>query len=1026
MKSLKVNIYASNNICGGIGKQLVCSVDTDSSNKSNIVIVCHNIISRLDFDRLGETQKLILNKLTTLEALGNGRKIKLREFDIECMKRVIDSIDDHPDFECFYDSKVKKTYNDLAIVSKEDNSIVMKIDRDYYDNIDHVYTPKSSYRKTFSKFIDMILYTGHTDDEIVKMFKQVNITENSSEVYEFRNIEWDMIPDDGLMNSSQVRIECSTSSNTELISDIPLFNLTYSKLSGYYTLKVFKHVSTITNLLDSKDISNSLVDKINEYAEDNIVESFDDLQDDIIELFKLNNGLIFDIICDEGPVISIDSDDYCFPEEEIYLEDDSDNSNYCETEEKKEIGFVMLRDTNRADSLEDIIAFAFQYTGRLYPRVCDNFIADLNRANNTIELANELSKLNNNSFETLYDFKARVDEILEDANKKKLIQFKSRLEVLMNDNVDIRDFKNMLSVTIINKRNNMSVGRLRFIKNKLNDQVSVSRQVTVNGYSSLSDNIRESVKKAISHYPSVINYDSGNLAGVLKAFVSTDELELIIIKDGVSMYVDRDTRIIYGSDGSRWFDIDDTSKQEIYFSPNTPYEMSDKYDGYKKYESKKISNQDNKITFDDVVGMDQVKEKLYDVIDQFKNRAKYAEWGIKPIRGVLLHGPSGTGKSFISEALANEVDAKFVKKSSGDIMSKYIGQSGQNVKKIFDEARQSKGNTIIFIDEIDAIASKRTDDDNKERNATLNELLVQMSSSDNENIFMIFATNLVDLLDPAFLRSGRCDFKIEVPLPDFEMRKGILEKASGKRPLSDDLDFSVISRNMSGLNCADVAHISNESARRALKAKKDKVEHSDYESAIEDMICGTSIKTTKLSDKEKTTTSYHEIGHFFMNHIYDLRKAKKISILPRGSALGFVLYANEKEDDKFLYSKNELVSKIKTLLAGRAMEDIFLDDISTGASDDLKRANNIARDIICKYGFNDSLLVYDENDIMSRNKINLQIKDLLDECYADVKETLKSERDLVESLSKYLYDKEDVTGDELVEYMDSIKAGNEN
>lgn len=1026
MNNLKVDIYASNRICGGESKQLVCSINTESSDKSKIVRVYHNIISRIDFNRLGETQRLVITKLTTLEALGNGWKIKLREFDIECMKRVIDSINEHPDFECFYndkdssyDDRFNNGYDDLALVDEE-NNIVMKITRDHSENVEYIYVSKEVYGEMFTKFMDMILFTGHNNGKIIEIFEQLNLDKDLRNEYEFRKIDWDIIPDGMMKNSPRIVIECSISCKNELKSHLPLFRLRYTKISDYYSLKGFKHTSIIENLHDGKLISSTLMNKINNFTEDGTVESFEDLQDDLIELFGIDTGLIFDIILDKGSVISIDSDDYCVQTNE--LNDGNDLDDY-EVEEKNPVGFALLRDTNRTDSLEDVIAFAFQYTGRLYPRICDNFIADLTRANVTAEFAKELSKLNGEMFASLYDFKACVDKMLDDANERGIINFKSRLEVLMDDNVDIKDFKNMLSITIINKRNNISVGRLRFIKNKINDQVSVSRQVTINGYSSLNDNIRESVKNAISDYPSVVDYDSGHLAGVLNTFVCTDELELIIIKDGKAMYMDKNTRIIYGDNESNWFNIHDTSEPKIHFSQNTPYEMD--Y-GYKGYKNTKNEHAENKITFDDVVGMDQVKEKLYDVIDQFKNRDKYAEWGIKPIRGVLLYGPSGTGKSFISEALANEVDARFVKKSSGDIMSKYIGQSGQNVKKIFDEARQTKGNTIIFIDEIDAIASKRSGEENKERNATLNELLVQMSSNENENIFMIFATNLIDLLDPAFLRSGRCDFKIEVPLPDFEMRKGILEKASGKRPLSDELDFNVISRNMSGMNCADVAHVSNEAARRALKAKKDRVESSDYEAAIEDMICGSNIKTTKLSDKEKTTTAYHEIGHFFMNHILDLRKAKKISILPRGSALGFVLYANEKENDKFLYTKDELMNQIKTLLAGRAMEEIFLDDVSTGASDDLKKANKIARDIICKYGFNDSLLVLDENDVMSRNKINSQVKELLDECYTEVKETLKSERHVVESLSKYLYDKEDVTGDDLVEYIESIKAGNEN
>lgn len=1034
MNTLRVDIYANGILCGNSGeRQLICSINTNSTDKYNIVKIYQHALIKLE--GLNNSHKEILSKLTVLENLGNGRAIKLQEFDIECMKRVVDVIDSHPDFECFYDKNshddsFNMGYDNLALICKNDNSLIMKISRGLYDEVEHIYVSKSLYSNMFGEFIDGIKCSKNTNGEIIKTFDYLNRNPRFNDEFEFRMLDWDIISENLFKSSSIVGIECSLPTSAELISDLPLFNITYTKLNDYYTSRGFKHTSIIENLVNEKKISNDLVNKINDLVEEGTIESLDDLEEEIDDLFKISGGLIFDIILDEGPVVSIDSDDYCNSEESPYLidhdvdESESDDGSDDVIEDKQPIGFILMTDSHKSKEMDEMIAFAFQYNDNLYSRVCDNFIHELKRSDKTTELGNELSKINGKSFRNLYDFKDCIDTIFRVVGR---VSTPSRLEILMDDPyIDICSFNKLMSITLINKRNNITIGKINLIKSSIDEKISVTKQVTINGYSSLNDDIREIVNKGLSELQTVMEYDSGNFASTLKSFVYTDEVELIVIKDGKPMYADKNTKIVYGSDGSKCFDINDSTSYDSNncFSSDESYESSKNYKKHSK--NNKALKNDSKITFDDVVGMEHVKDKLYDVIDQFKNRSKYAEWGIKPIRGVLLHGPSGTGKSFISEALANEVDARFVKKSSGDIMSKYIGQSGQNVKKIFDEARQNKGNTIIFIDEIDAIASKRSEEENKERNATLNELLVQMSSSENENIFMIFATNLVDVLDPAFLRSGRCDFKIEVPLPDFEMRKGILEKASGKRPLSDDLDFEVISRNMSGMNCADVAHISNEAARRALKAKKDKVDASDYEAAIEDMICGTNIKTTKLSDKEKTTTAYHEIGHFFMNQLFDSRKAKKISILPRGSALGFVLYANEKEDDKFLYTKDELLSRIKILLAGRAMEEIFLDDVSTGASDDLKKANNIARDIICKYGFNDSLLVLDTNDIMSRNKINLKVKELLDECYSEVKETLKSEKHLVESLSKYLYEKEDVTGDELIDYMNSIKVKNEN
>lgn len=446
----------------------------------------------------------------------------------------------------------------------------------------------------------------------------------------------------------------------------------------------------------------------------------------------------------------------------------------------------------------------------------------------------------------------------------------------------------------------------------------------------------------------------------------------------------------------------------------------DKYKDNGKSKNNVQKPKKKKISFKDIVGMEEVKEKLNDVIDQFNNKEKYEEWNIDPIQGILLHGPSGTGKSFISEALANEIDAKFIKVSSGDIMDKYIGGSGKNIKKVFEKARSHNGPAIIYIDEIDFVASKRGSSDNdKERNAALNELLVQMASSDNDNVFMIFATNRLELLDPAFLRSGRCDFKIEVPLPDFESRKGMLELYSKGRPIHEDVDFERMARNMSGMNCADVKHIANESARRALKAKKESIEQIDFDEIFEEMICGSSSKTKKLDEKDKEVVSIHEAGHLIANEIYGVNKTKKISILPRGSALGYVLHANEDENDKYLYTKEELMNRIKVCLAGRAAEELVFDSITTGASNDLEKANDIAMNYICKYGFTEAngLLVLNRDDLIAKNKVSRLVKSLLELAYEDTIYMLESNKDILFTISEKLKEKEELNGEEVEEIL---------
>lgn len=434
-----------------------------------------------------------------------------------------------------------------------------------------------------------------------------------------------------------------------------------------------------------------------------------------------------------------------------------------------------------------------------------------------------------------------------------------------------------------------------------------------------------------------------------------------------------------------------------------------------KKEEEPKKNKRTNLTFADVVGMHEVKEKLQDVISQFKHAEKYKAWNIKPIKGIVLYGPSGTGKSYISEAFANEIDAEFFALSSADIISKYLGESGKSIRAKFEEARKYPL-SIIYIDEVDAIAAKRDgSENNKERNATLNELLVQMASPENDNVIMIFATNMLDLLDPAFLRSGRCDFKIEVPLPDFDCRKGILELNSVGRPLAEDVDFDKLARNMSGMNCADMAHVANEAARMAIRADKDIIAQADFEKAFEEMICGAKSKTKRINEKEKEIVAIHETGHLFANEIYKVNKTKKISILPRGTTLGFVMHANEEEDDKFLSSKEELLNRIKVCLAGRAAEKVFFGDVTTGASNDLEKANNIVESMICNYGLVDELglSTFDPRNPVVLNFIQQYKNQILNDCYNEVIKMVQDNKEKMREFANVLKVEEEMTGEEI-------------
>lgn len=445
----------------------------------------------------------------------------------------------------------------------------------------------------------------------------------------------------------------------------------------------------------------------------------------------------------------------------------------------------------------------------------------------------------------------------------------------------------------------------------------------------------------------------------------------------------------------------------------------------RKYDSSEyvvVKSKDGHPNFSDVIGMDKIKERLNDVIHQFKHAEEYKEWDIEPIRAVLLYGPSGTGKSFIAEALANEIDATFIKYSASDIFHKYVGESEAAIRNLFDDAREREGNTVIFIDEIDAVANRRSEEDYNSKNSTLNELLVQMASSENEKIFMIFATNMINMLDPAFLRSGRVDFKIEVSLPDYNMRKDMLEHYSKKRPLDEDVDLSSIAKDMSGKNCADVKLVANEAARSALKEGKKKISQRHFVEAYEEMIVGLPDKNRNFELQERHITAVHEVGHLLANILLDNNKEiKRISILPRGSVLGFV-HSEDKNIDKYLHTKTSLTNEIIELLAGRAAEDVIIGEISTGASNDLETANNIAGNMVMKYGMTDEFgfVINSKYDFISKEKATNIVREILDDCYKEAKCIIKENKEMLLKITEELENKEELNEADIKIFIDEI------
>ena len=431
--------------------------------------------------------------------------------------------------------------------------------------------------------------------------------------------------------------------------------------------------------------------------------------------------------------------------------------------------------------------------------------------------------------------------------------------------------------------------------------------------------------------------------------------------------------------------------------------------------------------FEDVVGMDKVKDKLYDVIDQFKNFEKYKKWHVKPIKAILLYGSPGTGKTYISEALANEIDAEFEQLNISDIFQKYIGESEKVIRDLFEDARKREGNTVIFLDEIDSIAKKRHSGESAEaRNSILNELLAQMSNSNNDKIFLIFATNVIKLLDPAFLRSGRVDFKIEVPLPDINARKGILELNSKKRPMAEDVDLYAIAKDMSGRNCADVELVANEAARRALKAGKECVEQEDFINAYEEQVVGSPDKDRNFEEFERKLAAVHEVGHLITNHyLCEHRTIKRISILPRGGMLGFVHYENSAVD-KYLSTKKELVNDIISVLAGRAAEEVFYgkDNVTTGASNDIEVANDYARSLVTEYGMDEEFgfVTPYKDDLITEAKATKRVKQILEGCYNTAIDFILMHKDEVEHISELLLANEELDEEEIQSVFDILQT----
>ena len=436
--------------------------------------------------------------------------------------------------------------------------------------------------------------------------------------------------------------------------------------------------------------------------------------------------------------------------------------------------------------------------------------------------------------------------------------------------------------------------------------------------------------------------------------------------------------------------------------------LGDKGEIYNETERK------TKVRFEDVAGLDEEKSEMVEIVDFLKEPKKYIEMGAKIPKGVLLYGKPGTGKTLIAKAIAGEAGVPFISMSGSEFIEMFAGLGASRVRKLFEKARKMSP-CIVFIDEIDAIGSRRTSGGGAEteNNQTLNQLLVEMDGfSSEETIIVLAATNRPEMLDQALLRPGRFDRQITIPAPDIRGREAILKIHAKDKKLADDVSFESIAEDTAGFTGAELANILNEAAIIATKNEHEVITKDDIEEAVKKVTVGLEKKARVISDKDKRLTAYHEAGHAIVSWYLPTQKdVKEISIIPRGMAGGYTMYKSD--EDKSYISKTEMEEKLIALLGGRAAEKIAINDISTGASNDIEVATSIAKDMIVKYGMNDEIgpiSLKNENgeynlDMFGENlsdKIGVEVKKLIDTAYKDAQTILLQHMDKLDMVAMEL------------------------
>ena len=453
-------------------------------------------------------------------------------------------------------------------------------------------------------------------------------------------------------------------------------------------------------------------------------------------------------------------------------------------------------------------------------------------------------------------------------------------------------------------------------------------------------------------------------------------------------------------------------------------------------------SRDSKVNFTNVAGLEEEKEELEEVVDFLKNPQKYTSVGARIPKGMLLVGPPGTGKTLLAKAVAGEAGVPFFSISGSDFVEMFVGVGASRVRDLFEEAKKNAP-CIVFIDEIDAVARRRgtgMGGGHDEREQTLNQLLVEMDGFGvNEGIIVMAATNRVDILDPAILRPGRFDRKVAVGRPDVKGREEILEVHAKNKPLGDDVNLERVAQTTAGFAGADLENLLNEAAIQAAKHDRKYITQADIEKSFIKVGIGTEKKSRVISDKEKEITAYHESGHAILFHVLpDVGPVHTVSIIPTGNgAAGYTMPLPEK--DEMFNTRGKMIQSIMVSLGGRIAEELTFDDITTGASQDIKQATAYAKAMVTKFGMSEELglIAYgdDEEEVFigrdighgrgyaeeTASKIDSEVKRIVDECYRNAKDIIMQNRDVLEKCAKLLMEKEKISQEEFEALFDKTE-----